>query len=146
MIVLVQLLLTLGLALLVSALTVHFRDLKDLLANLLTLWFFATPIIYPMPQAPETVPRLLNLNPMTHLAISYQEVLFYAARSGTGSGCWRCWRRVAGRCSSSATSCSIGCATRSRRKCDGRRWLNAIDAVNVTRSTAATRARSSSRR
>ena len=40
--------LTLGLALLVSALTVHFRDVRDLLANLLTLWFFATPIIYPL--------------------------------------------------------------------------------------------------
>ena len=36
-----------------SALTVHFRDLRDLLANLLTLWFFATPIIYPLSQAPE---------------------------------------------------------------------------------------------
>ena len=48
MIVLVQLLLTVGLALIVSALTVHFRDIKDLLANLLTFWFFATPIIYPM--------------------------------------------------------------------------------------------------
>ena len=44
----VQLLLLLGLSLLVSALTVHFRDLKDILGNLLTLWFFATPIIYPM--------------------------------------------------------------------------------------------------
>ena len=43
-----QLLLTIGLALIVSSLTVHFRDLKDLLANLLTFWFFATPIIYPM--------------------------------------------------------------------------------------------------
>ena len=50
-IVLVQLMLTLGLALLVSALTVHFRDVRDLLANLLTLWFFATPIIYPLAQA-----------------------------------------------------------------------------------------------
>ena len=52
---LVQLVLTLGLALLVSALTVHFRDLRDLLGNLLTLWFFATPIIYPMQQAPENM-------------------------------------------------------------------------------------------
>ena len=33
-----------------SALTVHFRDIRDLLANLLTLWFFATPIIYPWSQ------------------------------------------------------------------------------------------------
>lgn len=75
-IVFVQLFLLLGLSLLVSALTVHFRDLKDILGNLLTLWFFATPIIYPMSQAPEQYRWMLNLNPMTHLAISYQEVLF----------------------------------------------------------------------
>ena len=75
---LVQLLLTVGLALIVSALTVHFRDIKDLLANLLTFWFFATPIIYPMAAAPEGGRRLLNLNPFTHLAISYQEILFYS--------------------------------------------------------------------
>jgi lipopolysaccharide transport system permease protein len=72
----VQLLLTLGLALLVSALTVHFRDLRDLLANLLTLWFFATPIIYAFGEAPAVVRPYLNLNPFTHLAIAYQEVLF----------------------------------------------------------------------
>ena len=35
-----------ALALILSALTVHFRDIRDLLANLLTFWFFATPIIY----------------------------------------------------------------------------------------------------
>ncbi len=75
-VVLVQLVLTLGLALCVAALTVHFRDVRDLLANLLTLWFFATPIIYPLSQAPPNVQRLLNLNPFTHLAVSYQEVLF----------------------------------------------------------------------
>ena len=76
LVVAIQLVLTVGLALLVSALTVHFRDVRDLLSNLLTLWFFATPIIYPITQAPERVRRLLNLNPFTHLAIAYQEVLF----------------------------------------------------------------------
>src|SRR5262249_32825315 len=75
-IVAIQLVLTLGLALLVSALTVHFRDVRDILANLLTLWFFATPIIYPITQAPPRVRRLLDLNPFTHLAVAYQEVLF----------------------------------------------------------------------
>ena len=75
-IVCVQLVLTTGIALFVSALTVHFRDVRDLLANLLTLWFFATPIIYPIELAPERVRRLLNLNPFTHLVIAYQEVLF----------------------------------------------------------------------
>jgi ABC-type polysaccharide/polyol phosphate export permease len=73
----VQLLLTTGLALVLSALTVHFRDIKDILGNLLTFWFFATPIIYPMTQAPGFARQFLNLNPFTHLAISYQEILFY---------------------------------------------------------------------
>jgi ABC-type polysaccharide/polyol phosphate export permease len=71
-----QLMLTLGLALLVSALTVHFRDLRDLLANLLTLGFFITPIIYPLSQAPPWARPLLNLNPFTHLMVAYQEVLY----------------------------------------------------------------------
>ena len=75
-IVLVQLILTTGLALLVSALTVHFRDIKDILGNLLTLWFFATPIIYSMQQAPAGNRWMMSLNPMTHLSVSYQQVLF----------------------------------------------------------------------
>ena len=75
-VVLTQLVLTLGLALMLSALAVHFRDIRDLLANLLTLWFFATPIIYALSQAPPSVRRFLNLNPFTHLAVAYQEVLF----------------------------------------------------------------------
>jgi ABC-type polysaccharide/polyol phosphate export permease len=78
LIVFVQLVLTTGLALLVSVLTVHFRDVRDLLANLLTLWFFATPIIYALTQVPDSVRRILNLNPFTHIAVSYQEVLFRA--------------------------------------------------------------------
>jgi ABC-type polysaccharide/polyol phosphate export permease len=86
-VVLVQLVLTLGLALLLSALAVHFRDIRDLLSNLLTLWFFATPIIYALSQAPASVRRFLNLNPFTHLAVSYQEVLFRA-------GPFREWPRL----------------------------------------------------
>jgi ABC-type polysaccharide/polyol phosphate export permease len=77
-VVAVQLVFTLGLAFALSALTVHFRDVRDLLTNVLTLWFFATPIIYPyfMP----TVSRFLTLfrlNPFYHLAVSYQEILFF---------------------------------------------------------------------
>jgi ABC-type polysaccharide/polyol phosphate export permease len=74
----VQLVFTVALSLMLAALTVHFRDIRDLLANILTLWFFATPIIYSWQQ--DNVRRYKNLfdfNPFTHLAISYQEVLFY---------------------------------------------------------------------
>ena len=76
-VVLVQLALTLGFALIVSALTVHFRDIKDILANLMTLWFFATPIIYSWQNPPARIRRFLDLNPFTHLAVSYQEILYF---------------------------------------------------------------------
>jgi ABC-type polysaccharide/polyol phosphate export permease len=80
--VLVQLVLTLGCALILSALTVHFRDIRDILSNLMTFWFFATPIIYPYLQMQEWQMRLLNLNPFTHLAITYQEILFFEGPVG----------------------------------------------------------------
>jgi ABC-type polysaccharide/polyol phosphate export permease len=74
----VQFILTLGFAMSLAALTVHFRDIKDLLANVLTLWFFATPILYPMSFLPERGKFFMDyLNPFAHLAISYQEILFY---------------------------------------------------------------------
>ena len=75
-VVVVQLLFTIGLSLILAALTVHFRDIKDILANVLTLWFFATPIIYTWMMM-EQYMGYLNWNPFTHLAISYQEILFF---------------------------------------------------------------------
>jgi ABC-type polysaccharide/polyol phosphate export permease len=76
--VLVQLLFTSALALILSALAVHFRDVRDILANLLTLWFFATPIIYPWFQpSVQRFHLLFDINPFTHLAVSYQEILFF---------------------------------------------------------------------
>jgi len=80
-VVLVQMVFSLGLGFLISSLTVHFRDIKDILANLLTLWFFATPIIYPLTfdslQKSSFLRTLLNLNPMTHIIEGYHSCLFY---------------------------------------------------------------------
>ena len=79
----VQLVFTIGIALALSALTVHFRDIRDILANVLMLWFFSTPIIYPWFQAEVAAYRgLFNLNPFTHLVVSYQEILFFPGPVG----------------------------------------------------------------
>jgi lipopolysaccharide transport system permease protein len=86
-IVFVQLLLTMGLALLLSSLTVHFRDLRDLLGNLLTLWFWGTPILYTVAEVPERFRLVFALNPFTHLAVAYQEVLFF-------DGPFRAWPQL----------------------------------------------------
>ena len=49
---LVQLVLTLGMALFLSALTVHFRDIQNILRHVLHLWFFATPVLYSYARSP----------------------------------------------------------------------------------------------
>ena len=88
LIVLVQLMLTMGLALLLSVLTVHFRDLRDLLANLLTLWFFASPILYRLEDVAGLSLRardVMLFNPFAHLARAYQGVLY---EGGPYTGGW----------------------------------------------------------
>jgi len=81
-VVLVQYVFTVSCALILAALTVHFRDIKDILSNVLTLWFFATPIIYSYMAAPAITLKYLNFNPMAHIAISYQEILFFPGPFG----------------------------------------------------------------
>jgi ABC-type polysaccharide/polyol phosphate export permease len=75
---LAQLLLTLGVALFVSALTVHFRDIQNILGHLLHLLFFATPILYYYadPRFLQ-LKRVLRWNPMTHIVFSYQQILLH---------------------------------------------------------------------
>ena len=99
----VQLILTTAFALLLSALTVHFRDIRDILSNLLTFWFFATPIIYPYfmfdgcgPARSPGRRQLLKLNPFTHLAITYQEILFFNGPVGHLKLAARAWRHFRG--------------------------------------------------
>jgi ABC-type polysaccharide/polyol phosphate export permease len=75
----VQLVLTLGLSLLLAALTVHFRDIQNILNHVLHLWFFATPVIYSYAAIAEGTPlrQALRLNPMTHVIVTYQQMLFH---------------------------------------------------------------------
>jgi lipopolysaccharide transport system permease protein len=89
-VVLFQFIFTAALALFLSALSVHFRDVKDLTANLLTFWFFVTPIIYWYKQYPD-YKRIFDANPMTHFVVSYQEILFFQG----GFGHWK-WLLVIG--------------------------------------------------
>ena len=82
-VVAVQFVLTCALALFLSALTVHYRDIRDLLSNILMFWFFATPIIYPWQDENVKIYRwVFQLNPFTHIAVSYQEILFFSGPVG----------------------------------------------------------------
>jgi len=77
-VILIELPLVAGLALGLAALTAHFKDVRDILTNFLTLLFFATPIIYPLDAVPEGwIRTLVRANPLTSYTLAYQESLFY---------------------------------------------------------------------
>jgi len=74
----IQYVFTLGLTIVLSMLTVRYRDLQQLLANVLTLWFFVTPVLYPTTMVPARFQALLMLNPMAILVGSFQDALYGA--------------------------------------------------------------------
>jgi lipopolysaccharide transport system permease protein len=48
-----------------------------LLALGIQLWFYASPIIYPVSMVPEQLRPIYNLNPMTGILEAYRAVLIY---------------------------------------------------------------------
>jgi lipopolysaccharide transport system permease protein len=75
LIVAVQLALVLGLGLALAALNVFFRDMRSLLILGTQLWFYASPIIYPVTMVPERLRPFYNLNPMAGILEAYRDVL-----------------------------------------------------------------------
>lgn len=79
-ITLVQLPMVAGLALGLSALNAHFKDVKDILNNVLALLFFLTPILYRLPSlaAYPEIQWVVRLNPLTPFTTAYQQAVFDA--------------------------------------------------------------------
>src|SRR5438045_6356770 len=72
-----------GVVMCVASASVLLRDLRDIIANLMQLGFFVTPIIYLIDNIPSRLLRaLLRLNPMTPFVVSYQDVLFWGHLPG----------------------------------------------------------------
>ena len=61
------LLMAIGVGALLSALMPFFNDLQHLIEVALTIWFFLTPVVYPMSQVPEGLVPFYRLNPMVGL-------------------------------------------------------------------------------
>jgi lipopolysaccharide transport system permease protein len=66
-----------GLGILLSTLNVFFRDIGQMIGVLLTLWFWFTPIVYPISIVPDKAKSLLELNPMTPLITAYRDICLY---------------------------------------------------------------------
>jgi len=88
-IVLVQVIFTLGLAFLLSTLNVFYRDTAAIMDVAMLAWFFLTPVFYPITILPHyrtlfglslDIQRLAYiLNPMASLIASYRVILYHGA-------------------------------------------------------------------
>ncbi|MEO1186278.1 MAG: ABC transporter permease, partial [Cyanobacteria bacterium J06636_27] len=71
-----QLLLTAGLGYLAAGLTVFLRDIPQTLNVILNIWFYATPIVYPITSIPESWRNwVLWLNPLSAIVEIYRELI-----------------------------------------------------------------------
>lgn len=71
-----------GIGMVVAALNIRFRDVGYLLNIGLQVWFYATPIVWPitlLDSKPEIFQRIIRLNPLTHVVYLAQESCYMLA-------------------------------------------------------------------
>jgi homopolymeric O-antigen transport system permease protein len=73
-VMILQCVFTFGLVLSLAALNVLYRDVEHVVANVLLLWFFLTPIVYPASQVPERLHPLLWMNPVALCTEIYRDI------------------------------------------------------------------------
>ena len=66
-----------GVALIVSSVNVYFRDVEHVLSIFMMMWFYITPVVYPITMVPHRLGQLFKLNPMTDLIYSFQSIFYY---------------------------------------------------------------------
>ncbi len=67
---------TLGFSLLISTVAVFFVDFVYIFNVLLSVWFYLTPIIYPLSILPERFLTLFRLNPLVHLLQIFRLLIY----------------------------------------------------------------------
>lgn len=83
LLMLLQTIFVAGVAMTVASAAVLFRDLRDIIANLIQIFFFLTPILYLIDNIDSRLVRAaLRLNPMAPFVISFQDVLFFGHLPG----------------------------------------------------------------
>lgn len=71
----IQLLFTVGLSLILSAFHLFYRDIQYLLNLIVLLWFYLTPIVYPVEIIPVKYKFFFSLNPMSVIINAYRQVI-----------------------------------------------------------------------
>lgn len=70
-------LLTTGLSLILATLQVFLKDVEHVLAPVLMLWFYASPILYPVSLVPEPFHTLILANPLSYFFDRLRDLLMF---------------------------------------------------------------------
>jgi ABC-type polysaccharide/polyol phosphate export permease len=73
----IHLVFTLGLTYPLAALNLYFHDVRFLVGVVLTLWFYLTPILYPIDIVPDKYEIVFDLNPNSLFINTYRRVILY---------------------------------------------------------------------
>lgn len=77
LIMIIEYLIALGMTMLISAITVYWRDVEYFVGIVMMAWQFATPVMYGLDQIPQALVPYFNINPMTHVIVAYRDILYY---------------------------------------------------------------------
>ena len=72
---LIQILFTAGIGLLVAMANLFLRDVKYFFEMVLTIWMFATSVVYPVDLVGGNIAKVLKLNPMTPIIDGYRSTI-----------------------------------------------------------------------
>ena len=72
----IQYVLVLGIAFIVSSIAVYLRDIQHFIGVLLQLLFYAAPVVYAPNTIPDNFKWILNLNPMTYIINGYRDIFY----------------------------------------------------------------------
>lgn len=64
-----------GISLVLSSITVKYRDVSHIVDVVFMAWFYLTPVIYSLSMVPEPFNKIIQLNPITNLIELFREVL-----------------------------------------------------------------------
>ncbi len=81
-----QLVFTIGVALVLATATAFLRDVRHLVDIAITILFWMTPIVYELKDVPERVRLLILLSPMSPYVVAYHQIFFY--RQWPDAGVW----------------------------------------------------------
>lgn len=77
LVMMIEYIMALGFTMIVSGMTVYFRDMEHIVTVIMMAWIYLTPIMYTVDMVPDALKGVFYCNPMTPVVQAYQQILYY---------------------------------------------------------------------